>query len=495
MKNNKQKYHHLVKIFSLIVFVLLFFSCASGRSARIDAPGWFLALSEYSEGDCYYFPVSSEAVSPEAVADAVGDMVFAKLLEVSGLEELFSRREDRDVLVEQIKSLFYPVEQEASREQAGTLPLSLDKSEWLNESGYTAFFGYFCIKADAAEKLQETLAERYFGDDKVLNALLDDSRSAEESGLHYQSAEALLQAAVYVLDSDNPLSLSLADKYVLRAAKLLKKIEISIDRYPDKVEANSKVETPFSLRCMEGIIGIRDVEFLVRYRGKKRDGSIGTFEVRIVSDVDGYVSFYHPFLPFAGESELVMKPGSRDIRTNLRQLEEKLKSALDLRAYLDDQTVTLPFTVLSSARAVPTGIVVLHTDVTGADLDFSETATGLKEVLEEDGFDTEIMNLSPLEITSSNEASFLRDLKAVYSGQYTRVIFGVVGINNFEMGNDLYKVETSGVLKVVDVKTGEILMVSEMRKSVESRDNALAIAASFRELGKAFALEMKDNLY
>jgi len=486
LKNYK---HQLVKVFSLIIFALLFFSCASGRSGRIDAPDWFLALSESVEGDCYYFPVSSEALSRDAVADAVGDIVFEKIMELSGLREFFNHPEDRDILVEQIKSLFFP------EEQSVTLPLSLEKSEWLEESGYAAFFGYFCMKTDVAEKLQESLAEQYFGDDDALNLILDESLTAEEQGLHYQSAGFLLRAAVYVLASETPLSRSLADKYVLKACELLNKIEIKIDRYPENVEANSKVETPFSLRCMEGIIGIRDVEFLVQYRGKKRDGSIGTFEVRIVSDVDGYVSFYHPFLPFAGDSEVILTLGSRDLRTNLRQLEEKLESAANLRTYLDDQSVSLPFTVLSSARAVPTGIVVLHTDVTGASLNSSETATGLKEVLQADGFDTEIMNLSPLEITSSNEASFLRDLKATYSGQYTRVIFGVVGINNFEMGNDLYKVETSGVLKVVDVQTGEILMVSEMRKSVESKDSTLAMAASFRELGKAFAQEMKDNLY
>lgn len=478
-----------IKIFSLIIFVSLFLSCASGRSGQIDPPDWFLALSESVEGDYYYFPVSSEANSRDAVADAIGDIVFEKVMEFSGQEELFSRSEDRDILVEQIISLFYPEEQE------GELSLSIEKSEWREEGDYTAFFAYFRMKTNAAEKLQDFLVEKYFGEDNVLNLILDESLIAEENGLLYQSAEDLLQAAVYVLGSENPLSLSLADKYVLKAGELLRKIEIKIDRYPEKVDANSKVETPFSLRCMEGIVGIRSVEFLVQYRGKKRDGSIGTFEVRIVSDVDGYVSFYHPFLPFAGESEVIMNLGSRDLRTNLRQLEDKLESAVNLSKYLDEQTVTLPFMVLSSARAVPTGIVVLHTDVTGTYLGSIEAAKGLKEVLQEDGFDAEIMNLSPLEITSSNEASFLRDLKAAYSSQYTRVIFGVVGINNFEMGNDLFKVETSGVLKVVDVQTGDVLMVSEMGKTVESKDNTLAIAASFRELGKAFAQEMKDNLY
>ena len=82
-----------------------------------------------------------------------------------------------------------------------------------------------------------------------------------------------------------------------------------MEKYPARVRANTKVDVPFVLRCMEGIVGVRDMEFLVQYQGRKHDGSIGTFEVRLVSDRDGYVSFYHPFLPFAGESHVPDEPG------------------------------------------------------------------------------------------------------------------------------------------------------------------------------------------
>ena len=191
----------------------------------------------------------------------------------------------------------------------------------------------------------------------------------------------------------------------------------------------------------------------------------------------------------------LMSPGSRDIQSILRELASHIPEAAALKEYMAEQAVSLDFTVESAARLVPTGIVILHTDMTGTNLNSEDTASGLREILVDDGFNAEIMPLSPLEITASNEASFLRDLKAAYSNRYTRVIFGVVGIDDFEIRNDLYMVETRGVLKVVDIRTGEILMVSEKTKSVESKDNALAVAASFKELGKAFAEEMKDSLY
>ena len=487
-----EKKYRLLSVFIFISLIGLpgFFSgCASRNVAHILPPAWFAALEEKQENGAYYFPVSSEADRREEAVDRAAGTVMEKLLEFYGAKDLYAVEQDRALLLESLRRLILTGEAEDGD------PVKLERSEWLSKDGYEAFFGYFCIPPDGADLLEQILAEEYFGSDENLVEILKTAEDHKENGRLYQAVESLLQAAVYVLDTGNPLTVRMADRYVEQALSIMERIKIEIAAYPSRVDANSKVDKPFSLRCTEGIIGIRGIEFLVQYKGKKRDASIGTFEVRMVSDLDGYVSFFHPFLPFAGESEVVMSPGSRTLRTSLRELEPVLETAAALKDYLDDETVVLPFTVESVARMVPTGVVILHTDMTGATLDSRETSNGLTEVLEADGFDLELMNLSPREITASNEASFLRDLKAAYKGRYKRVVFGVVGINDFDIRNDVYKVETSGVLKVVDVNTGEILLIVEQVKSVESRDNAQAVSAAFRELGKAFAEVLKDQLY
>ncbi len=468
----------------------IFISCASGRSGRIAPPQWFEELEDKEENGCYYFKVSSESENRDDTAEAVSVRILEVFLEKSGLGTLLEEEEDRQLLLEEIRSLVL------TGISGDGMPLNLERDEWVEQDGLFAYFGYYCIPETAEQVLRSVLQERYFGADEALSRLLRLAEESENNGLLYQAVEALMDAASYVLGTGSPVSSDLAEQYAGQALEIFQRIDYRIQNYPSRVDANSPVDTPFSLRCMDGIIGIRNIEFLVEYKGRKRDGTIGAFEVRMVSDVDGFVNFYHPFVPFAGPSEVVMSPGSRKLKTTLRELAPLLESAAGLSRYLEENTVTMDFTVDSIAREVSTGIVILHTDMSGANLNSSETAGGLREVLTADGFDVEIMDLAPREITASNEQSFLRDLKAAYAGRYKRVVFGVVGINDFDIRNEsLYKVETSGFVKAVDVATGEILMEVEAVKSVESRDNALAVSASFRELGRAFGEELKNNLY
>ncbi len=480
----------IIYIISLLVISAFLGGCASRKSDRIPSPEWFEQLVEKEDQGRYYFKVSAEADNRETVVDMVVEQVYTKLIDKSGKKSLYSNQEDVEDLKQTIRSIIL------NGSSDGSFPLVLERSEWVEQDGFYAFFGYFSIPGIADEMMEAALRDKYFGDDRELLDLLNQAEDFENNGKLYQAAESLLKAARYILGQETPLSKELAGKYVQQALEIFRRIEFKVQSYPESADANSKVSEPFSLRCMEGIIGLRDIEFLVEYQGKKRDGTIGTFEVRMVSDIDGYVNFYHPFLPFAGPSEVVMTPGSRTLKTILRELEAEIPSAGELSRFLDESAVSMAFTVNSIARKVSTGIVVLHTDMTGANLDSSETANGLREVLSADGFDVEVMDLSPREITASNEQSFLRDLKAAYNGIYKRVIFGVVGINDFEIRNEtVYMVETSGVIKVVDVATGEILMELDGVKSVESRDNALAVAASFKELGKAFGQELTNTLY
>ena len=486
-----KKYHQ--PIFYLLIAMgisQIFFSCASGRGGRIAPPLWFEQLEDKVENGCYYFKVTSESEDRKEAAGAVSTRILEVFLEKSGLGYLLEKEEDKQLLLEPLRSLVL------TGVSGDGLPLKLEKDEWVEQDGLFAYFGYYCIPETAEKTLRTVLQERYFGTDEVLAGILKTAEESENNGLLYQAVEALMDAASYVLGLETPLSEVLAEQYATQALEIFQRIDYRIQNYPASVDANSPVDTPFSLRCMEGIIGIRSLEFLVEYKGRKRDGTIGTFEVRMVSDVDGFVNFYHPFLPFAGPSEVVMSPGSRKLKTTLRELAPLLDSAAALSRYLDENAVTMGFSVNSIAREVSTGIIILHTDMTGANLNSSETANGLREVLTADGFDVEIMDLAPREITASNEQSFLRDLKASYAGRYRRVLFGVVGINDFDIRNEnLYKVETSGFIKVVDVATGEILMEVEAEKSVESRDNALAVSASFRELGRSLAEELKNSLY
>jgi len=140
------------------------------------------------------------------------------------------------------------------------------------------------------------------------------------------------------------------------------------------------------------------------------------------------------------------------------------------------------------------GIVLLHTDITGAPLNIDESSLGLAEALSQDGYEVKVMALDPGEIGREEEAAFLRDLKALYKEDYVRVVFGAVGIQDFESRGDSFRVKTGGTIKIADVQSGEIIMNLSLDKSVETRNNNLAVTASFRELGRAFAQEIISGL-
>jgi len=487
--NSRIRTQHIL-IYFLAGILLLLFSCATAPTHKIAPPEWFLGLEAAEKDGCYYFPLSVVGPDRASAADLGAEKVFETVMEYTGQSSLYKRAPDRKALLELFRILIHT---ESAPEDA--LPVSLERSEWVDNGTHSGFFGYFCIPSDAAVVLETRISQRYYGDDEILQALLASAETYREEKLYYAAAEVLLQAADHVLASGNPLSDQLVREYVSRADLLLRRISIRSLRAPDTVQANRRVDTPFTLLCEEDGAGLSGVEFLIQYRGRKRDGAIGNFEVRAVTGPDGEVDFYHPLIPFAGTSEVVMTPGSRELMSRIRSLEETVSEAGDLKAYLESRKVEFSFAVQSAAREIPTGIVILHTDMTGAPLDSAETASGMNEILRADGFDMEVMDLSALEIVRANELSFLRDLKAAYGDRYARVIYGTVGIQDFTIREESYKVETGGSVKVVDVQTGEILLELEGVKSVESRNNTLAVSASFRELGKALAEDIIRLLY
>ena len=205
-----RQYFNITGVISLLVMIFLLGACASGRDGRIPPPEWFSELTEHVEDDGYYIPVNAEADLREAAADEAAEILFDKMMEISGKSALYQDPSDKEALINEIRGLFYPDE--------GSSPLlSLLQSEWIEDGEYTAFFGYFLIPLDAETVLVEFMEERHFGSDETLTAFLEESRSYEEEGLLYQAAATLMNAAAYAAKQDNPVSLELADLYIKQA--------------------------------------------------------------------------------------------------------------------------------------------------------------------------------------------------------------------------------------------------------------------------------------
>lgn len=474
-------------LYILLALPLLLTACATGSQSDPLAPEWFKALEEQEGENCFLVKIAVSSAGEEETLEKAVDELFSRVMELSGLSELYAAREDQDSLKEQLRILI-----QTEKDMEGIV--SLSRQEWVPDEQSSNYYGAFCIYKTAEVLLSEQLIETYYSNDETLNAYLAKADEYERTGQYYGAAEELVKAALYALEKSGPMSLEVAQLYIDRAAALLRQIAVTQIQAPQAALVNTMISDPFLFRCSVEEADVPGVEFLVRYEGRTRDGSRGQFERRLVSNESGTVEFFHPFIPFAGSAPVAFTPGSREFHSILSSLENRGADVSQLRNWIE--TASLQYSILtdSGSRELPMGVVLLHTDITGTALDNNESSTGLAEALSQNDFSVDVLSLDPGEISRITEPAFLRDLKAYYGERYVRIIFGTVEIMDFESRGDSYRVKTGGTLKVADVNSGEILLELKLDKSVESRNNALAVTASFRELGKAFAQELINTL-
>jgi len=480
------------RLFLYLLTVLILFlwaGCASKGKVSIPAePLWFSALTESEEDVRFLIKVSAMGADREIVLESAVEQLYGKMISLTGDGFKGSGDSDKQLLMNEIRKI---IEEKDSWLES---LLSVIQQEWIDSENRVFYYGAFYLNKSAEDDLLSVLVNGLYGDDDTLLGLLESADRFESEGNYYKSAEELIKAALYVQSLSGLLSDEISQKYIDRALSLLKKIQVETLSVPDGIMSNLRIDDPFQLLCSSDGQGLEGVEFLVYYQGKKRDGSKGDFARRLVSNQTGILEFYHPFIPFTGKAIVRFVPGSRDFQAGVLSLDAEGLNVSGLREWIEARTSSYDLDVASGARSVPMGIVLLHTDITGSALKQEDSASSLADALSQSGFNISILPLDPREIAALSEAEFLRDLRAQYKGKFTRVVFGIVGIQDFETRNDSFRVNTSGYLKIVDVESSEILFTMNVDKSVESRSNTLAVSTSFRELGKAFAEEIIRSL-
>lgn len=478
------KYH---LIYTVIIISLLLTACATGLKSERLAPDWYKALIEAEDENCYLIKISTFAADEVEAEEKAINELYDRIMDISAMGNLYSKPEEQAELKKILRSV---LETELPLEGI----ISLHRQEWVVDDESSYYYGAFCIYKTVAEKLNDRLMDSYYNNNEVLKAYLANSEAYEAEMKYYKAAEELIKAAMYVHQQSMPLSREIAQLYIDKAGSLLLKITVSGVQAPESAFANVLIALPFHLLCSSEDALIPEVEFLVRYEGKKRDGGRGQFERRLVSNDSGILEFYHPFIPFSGDAQISFNPGSRDFQSSVQTLGDDGLDISTLSSWMKDSSIEYNISVESASRMLPMGVVLLHTDITENTLNINDSSVGIAEVLSQDGFMVQVMTLDPAELQLAGESAFIRDLQATYKDVYERVIFGIVEIQDFESRGDSYRVKTGGTLKVVDVLSSEILMTIKLDKSVESRSNTLAVTASFRELGKAFAQELIISL-
>ncbi len=471
----------------LMAGFLMAASCTTGGKLSQSAPSWFTLLEEGPGDNCRIVKTSAFGISEDEARKKAVKQGVAKILRICKAEKLYQNPDDKAMLAKMIETLTEETEQPLQESL-----ISLYREESLPAEEGAFYYGAFCLKPGVEKSLKELLMEQYYGTDSLLGPYLEAAAACEEKGQLYSGAEQLLQTAVLTLNMEGPLTREAAQSFIDRSALLLNRIQVQMATFPKMALADRKIGAAY-LSCKTDSHGVPGVEFLVRYQGRKRDGSSGQFERRLVSNNTGIVEFFHPFVPFVGASPVIFTGGSRQIHSDISMLENAKLDVSQIKAWLDSASFSEEIMVESSAKITSIGIVILQNDMAGKSLNRDDTAESLRDSLKQAGYDVKILDLAPGEIAANTETDFLRKAGAVYRSSQ-RILFGMAGLRDFEERGRSVRVETAGWIKLADRNSGEIILNIQESNSVESRKGNQAISTSFHELGKAFAQDIIHSL-
>ena len=464
--------------YALLSSFLFLFSCAGGPGVNEKVPEWADTPLEDTDTHKAFRGTGDGVTAADAEENALADLrkEILKAMEIEGSEAF--------------NAMFKSIADMVSNPQisAGVEGVQVIHNEgWKNAGGGVTYIVDITWEKGAFEKQREYLAS--FGarsgpgyEDLKIRAI-----DAEADGNFYESALIWAAAANVARENGNDSDYRTALDEIVAA---MDNLDFEVESYPDKAFVGLRPELPVLFKVSSQGKAISNAEFLIAYPKNNRDGSPSRAQARIVSDSNGIVRFLPPEVPFAGTQAVTIAPSANPFLEYLGGIGDRYSE--EMTASLETPRAQAEYEAESRIRTVPTGILILETDLAGNPLDTDDTARGLLDDLSSDGFNISIMDLDPAQMLSRSDQALLRDLKADtrFSSVYQRVIYGTVSLDSFEQKGGTYTVKVSGTLSLSDINRQVTIYKSEITKSSQASSSLQAISAAFRQLGRSFAGEL-----
>lgn len=343
-----------------------------------------------------------------------------------------------------------------------------------------------------------------------LKAVFAEQKAAisgpEAEGDTLVSASAYFEAAVKYLEAAAAASKSEIDNAAIKFERNMNKARkaigsINLYALNDNINAFIKqtFSEPFKLKITgtPGIDGkvLAGVPVRITYKIVRENGRKAVRSESVVTDMNGLVSFVRPPANFVGTERVTM---SLDLSASLETLEDvpdslyaQLESLEDL---VNSKNIGFTYNVISRAKEIATAIMIIDQDNSGASTGKTETASGILEVLTAEGFSIRSIDVDSA-ILSMGDESLINSIAKKYAGRFERIVFGTVGISDFQKDGDRFTVKVSGDIKVADLASGEIIYTSGNRfKSAMGSNAGSAMSAAFKQFGKVVGESMANNL-
>ncbi len=258
-------------------------------------------------------------------------------------------------------------------------------------------------------------------------------------------------------------------------------------------------DNPFELKITgtPGIDGkvLSGVPVRITYKIVRENGRKAIRSESVITDSNGMISFFRPPANFVGTERVTM---SLDLSASLETLEnvpDKLYAQLEsLEKIVNSKKIGFTYNVISRAKEIATAVMIIDQDNSGAATGKTETASGILEVLTSEGFSIRSIDVGS-DILKMGDESIINTIAKKYAGRFERLVFGTVGISDFQKDGDRFTVKVSGDIKVADLGSGEIIYTSGNRfKSAMGSNAASAMSTAFKQFGKVIGESMANNL-
>ena len=328
----------------------------------------------------------------------------------------------------------------------------------------------------------------------------------EAEGDSLTASSSFFAAAVKYLEAASAASstdIDNADIKFERNMNKARKAVGSINLYALNDNLNAFIKQPFDepfkliITGTPGIDGeiLTGVPVRITYKVVRENGRKAVRSETVNTDNNGLVSFIRPPANFVGNERVTM---SLDLSASLETLEDipdnlyaQLESLEDL---VNSKNIGFTYNVISRAKEIATAVMIVDQDNSGASTGKTESASGILEVLTLEGFSIRSIDVDSA-ILNMGDESLINAIAKKYAGRFERLVFGTVGITDYQKDGDRFTVKVSGDIKVADLASGEIIYTSGNRfKSAMGSNAASAMSAAFKQFGKVVGESMANNL-
>ena len=468
-----------------ILVVALIASCAGGPQLLNEPPEWVSAPLESGGGVLAFRGEGSDEIPVLAKEGAIDDLTDKVLLAMNlGDESRWTAQGAADVNA-------FRLELESAVRTPGEAVLDgfavVRIAGWKDSGRMISFAVDITWDENAFAAKANELADATGVTSAGYRELEARAKAAEENGNLYEASLIWAKAAGMAQENGNPSGYRQA---LRQAGLVLQDLDYALVSVPAQAYVGARPSSPVVFAVEAGGRPVGNAEFVLTYPTLSREGSPTTGSVRMPSDGRGHVSFLPPEIRYPGLQTVSIAPSAEPI---LEYLDGSVDSNTDrLIATLENPKAEAVYEAFDPIRTIPTGILILETDLAGNPLGSAAAAAGLLDDLRTDGFNVVVMDLDPREMMDRTERALLRDIKADvrFSSRYDRVIHGTVALESFEQDGDGFTVRVSGTLTLSDIDRQVRIYRSTISKTSRAGDGQQAIAAAFRQLGRSFAAEL-----